>query len=166
MTRILAKLRCCIVNFLLSSASLTLALWFCPQIKDPFSQCYGDPSYRRLFVYVSLPSFVSFYFIFYDLFTGYTAHWSHKVEKISIPPTEDTFVLAPHPLEFPFQVLVIPSTPWNFRKFPTWLGSPGENIFVKNAVALYFFAKDNCFCDLFMLIQYQGILILPCRGLS
>ena len=77
-------------------------------------------------------------------------------QKSSIPPTEGTFVLepqqdacdTPHPLEF-----------------PTWLGSPGKNISVKNAVALYFFAKDNCFCDkerkkifLFML--------MPCRGLS
>ena len=24
---------------------------------------------------------------------------------------------------------------------------PGKNIYVKNAVALYFYAKDNCFCD-------------------
>ena len=87
-------------------------------------------------------------------------------QKISISPTEGTFVLEPQPPEFPFQgMLVIPPIPSNFRKFPTWLGSPGKNISVKNAVALYFFAKDNCFCDkerkkifLFML--------MPCRGLS
>ena len=88
-------------------------------------------------------------------------------KKYPYPSTEGTFVLELHLLKFSFQgVLVIPSTPWNFRKFPTWLGSPGKNISVKNAVALYVFAKDNCFCDLFMLIQYQGISILPSRGLS
>ena len=32
----------------------------------------------------------------------------------------------------------------------TWLGPPEENIFIKNAVALYFYAEDNklyVFCD-------------------
>ena len=47
--------------------------------------------------------------------------------------TEGTFTLDP--------------TPWNFRGFPTWLGTPGKNISVKNAVALYYYAKNNCFCD-------------------
>ena len=92
---------------------------------------------------------------FCDLLSGYThidptkrKKYNVWFQKISIPPTEGTFVLEPQPLEFPFQgMLVIPPIPSNFRKFPTWLGSPGKNISVKNAVALYFFAKDNCFCD-------------------
>ena len=40
-----------------------------------------------------------------------------------------------------------PSTPWNFCNFPTWLGTPGNNISVKNAIVQYFYGKDNCFCD-------------------
>ena len=79
---------------------------------------------------------------FCDLLTGYKAHPTKRkkynvwFQKISISPTEGTFVLEPQPLEFPFQgMLVIPPIPWNFRKFPAWLGSPGNNISVKNAVA-------------------------------
>jgi len=71
-------------------------------------------------------------------------------KKYPYPPTEGTFVLELHPVEFPFQWVLVnppPPTPWNFHKSPTWLGNPGKNISVKNAVALYFLAKDNCFCD-------------------
>ena len=38
-----------------------------------------------------------------------------------------------------------PSTPWNFCNFPTLLGTPWKNISVKNALALYFYAKA-CHC--------------------
>ena len=47
----------------------------------------------------------------------------------------------------PQGMLVRPPTPWNFHDFPTWLGPPGTNISVKNAVALYYYAKDDYFCD-------------------
>ena len=33
------------------------------------------------------------------------------------------------------------------RNFPTWFGTPGKDISLKNAVALFCYAKDNCFCD-------------------
>ena len=62
--------------------------------------------------------------------------------------------------------------PWNFRNFPTWLGTPWKDISVKNAVAKYFMRKiivsaikrEKIF--FLMLIQCQMISILPCRGLS
>ena len=41
------------------------------------------------------------------------------------PTREGTFPLDPLPLEFPFHgVLVRFPAPWNFRNFPTWLGTP------------------------------------------
>ena len=36
-----------------------------------------------------------------------------------------------------------PSTPWNFCNFPTWLGTPENDISVKNAIAQYFYGKDK-----------------------
>ena len=39
-----------------------------------------------------------------------------------------------------------PPSPWNFCNFPSWV-PPEKNISVKNAVTLYFYAKDYCFCD-------------------
>ena len=74
------------------------------------------------------------------------------------PPTEGTFVLDPPPpgISVIFQL--------------GWV-SPGKSISVKNAVAPYFHAKDNCFCDeerkrsFFMLMQCQIMSILP-GGLS
>ena len=94
------------------------------------------------------------------------------VPKISIPP--------PPPLPRralfstpPEGVWHTPSpNPWNFRNFPTWLGTPWKDISVKNAVAKYFIRKiivsaikrEKIF--FLMLIQCQMISILPCRGLS
>ena len=58
------------------------------------------------------------------------------VTQISIPPPpqEGTFVLDPPPpgISVIFQL--------------GWV-SPGKSISVKNAVAPYFYAKDNCFYD-------------------
>ena len=57
------------------------------------------------------------------------------VTQISIPrPQEGTFVLDPPPpgISVIFQL--------------GWV-SPGKSISVKNAVAPYFYAKDNCFYD-------------------
>ena len=52
----------------------------------------------------------------------------------------------------------------------TWLGPPEENIFIKNAVALYFYAEDNCMFSLvergkiflFILKQCLMFSVLPC----
>ena len=40
-----------------------------------------------------------------------------------------------------------PSTPWNFLNFSTWEGIPWKEIYVKNNVSLYHYAKVHCFCD-------------------
>ena len=55
----------------------------------------------------------------------------------------------PTTLEFPFQgVLVIsPPTPGISVIFNFGLVPPGQNVSRKNAVAPYFYAKDDCFCD-------------------
>ena len=56
----------------------------------------------------------------------------------------------PTTLEFPFQgVLVIPPppTPGISVIFQLGLVPPGKNVSLKNAVAQYFYAKDNCFCE-------------------
>ena len=69
--------------------------------------------------------------------------------KYPYPPTESTFALDPHP-------------PWNFHSrgclsYPPppgivvifqlgWVPC-GKNFSVKNAVALYYYAKDIFFCD-------------------
>ena len=80
----------------------------------------------------------------------------HVVPEIFIPPTEGIFALDPPP-------------PWNFH---LGLAPPGKTISVKNAVRLYYYAKDDCSCHqkkkilLFMLIQCLIISILPCKGLS
>ena len=51
-------------------------------------------------------------------------------QKISIPPTEGTFLLDPQPPGFSIPGdACIPPTPWNFRNFPTWLGSPWKEYF-------------------------------------
>ena len=60
-------------------------------------------------------------------------------QKISIPLTEGTFVLDPQPgdachIPLPTGISVI---------FQLGLVPCGNNTFVKNAVALYFYAKDN-----------------------
>ena len=47
----------------------------------------------------------------------------------------------------PQGMLVRPPTPCNFHDFSTWLGPPGKNISVRNAVALYYYAKDDYFGD-------------------
>ena len=70
--------------------------------------------------------------------------------KKTITPTEGTFVLDPHPPGISISgVLVIPPpppSPWNFCNFSSWV-PPEKNISVKNAVTLYFYAKDYCYCD-------------------
>ena len=69
------------------------------------------------------------------------------------PPNRGHFCFRPpHPSpppKFPFQgVLVIPPTLWNFRNFSTWFGTRWKEIFfVKNFVALYYYAKDKFFCN-------------------
>ena len=66
-------------------------------------------------------------------------------QKISIPPTEGTFVLDPQPPAFsiPGDACHIPPPPGISVIFQLGWVPPGKNTFVKNAVALYFYAKDN-----------------------
>ena len=95
-------------------------------------------------------------------------------KKYPYPPTEGTFVIDHHHLEFPFRgVLVI------VISFPSptpgisvivqlgWI-PPGRTISLKNAVTLYFYAKDNYFYDkgvkfFYYVIQCHIISILPYR---
>ena len=68
-----------------------------------------------------------------------------------------------NPLQFlSQQVLVIPPTPtlWNFRDFPTWLGTPWKNISVQYfqyfQYLLVFWLFDNC-CDRLVLNVWQSL---------
>ena len=74
------------------------------------------------------------------------------------PPTEGTFSLEPHPsvISIPGGACPTPPPPhthpahplelsWNCRNFSTWLGTPWKE-YIKNAFALYYLAKFNCFC--------------------
>ena len=69
-------------------------------------------------------------------------------ENIHTPHGEH-FCFRPHtPLEFPFQgVLVIPPPPGIAVIFQLGWVPSGKNFSVKNAVALYYYAKDIFFCD-------------------
>ena len=59
-----------------------------------------------------------------------------------------------------------PTTPGISVSLKNGCVPPGRNISVKNAFALCYYAKDNCFCDKeIKLIQCQIISILSCRGL-
>ena len=101
------------------------------------------------------------------------------------PPMEGTFALDhPHCYNFHSRACFLLS----YTPHPgifcylhvTWLAPPEENIFIKNAVALYFYAHDNyVFCNnmreqifLFILKQCLMFSVLPCqsclacRGLS
>lgn len=92
------------------------------------------------------------------------------------PPRKALLFKTPNPLEFSFQkVLVIPLQPLEVLYFSNSVGYPLERIFpLKNVVALYVYAKDNCICYkarkilliTSMLIQCQLISMLPCKGLS
>ena len=67
--------------------------------------------------------------------------------------TRLTLTLTPHASPTPPQ--------WNLQ---LGLAPPGKIVSVKNAVTLYYYAKDYCF--LFMLTQRLIISILPCKDLS
>ena len=57
---------------------------------------------------------------------------SERKISIYIPPRWALLFQTSHPLQFlSQQVLVIPPTPtpWNFRDFPTWLGTPWKEYF-------------------------------------
>ena len=71
------------------------------------------------------------------------------VPKISIPPKKGTFLNSPpHPWNFHFR-RCLPYPPPRVISLIFQLGwiPPGKNTFLKNAVALYFYVIDNCFCD-------------------
>ena len=80
----------------------------------------------------------------------------------------------PHPARISIPAGACPTTPTLGISVIFQLGylPPRKNIFLKNAIALYFYAKDNCFCEkarkifLYMLIQSKITSILPRRGLS
>ena len=70
-------------------------------------------------------------------------------EDIHTPPRRALLFKSPHPPEFPSQeVLVIPPPPPGISVVFQigWIPS-GKNIYVKNDVALYYYAKDIFFCD-------------------
>ena len=73
---------------------------------------------------------------------------------------------APPPLTEKVFVLDTPPR-WNFHSRGCFSPPPpGISESLKNAFALYCYAKDNCFCDKeIKLIQCQIISILSCRGL-
>ena len=54
-----------------------------------------------------------------------------------------------------------PPPRWNFQ---LGLAPPGKTVSVKNAVTLYYYAKDDCF--LFILTKRLIISILSCKDLS
>ena len=95
------------------------------------------------------------------------------LQKISIPPTEGTFVLDPQPPGFSIQgdARHIPPPPGISVIFqPGWV-PPGKNTFVKMPLHYTFMRKIICDKErekifLLMLIQCQIISILPSRGLS
>ena len=70
-------------------------------------------------------------------------------------------------LEFPFQGMFVRPLSFQLGQAPN-----GKNISVKNAVALYYYAKDDCSCDKeikYLYIHFHTasiISILPCKGLS
>ena len=65
------------------------------------------------------------------------------------PPIENTFVLDPHPpgISIPGSAFIPSPTPKISVIFQLGWVPPGKNIYLKNAVALYFYTKDNCFCN-------------------
>ena len=91
--------------------------------------------------------------------------------KYPYPPTEGILALDTPP-------------PWNFHSrgylsdpaphplgFPVWLAPTRKTISIENAVALYYYAKDDCSCAKekkpFIHVNMQLIIsILPYKGLS
>ena len=64
-----------------------------------------------------------------------------------LPDGEHFYFTPPTTLEFPFQGVHIPPTPEISVIFQLGLVPAGKNISLENAVAPYFYAKDDCFCN-------------------
>ena len=89
-----------------------------------------------------------FYHTIETLLTGGSHIHCVVLKHIQPPPPdppEGTFVLAlPLPLDFPFHgCLLYPLPPGISVIFHFGWVPPGKNTFVKNVVALYFYARDN-----------------------
>ena len=68
--------------------------------------------------------------------------------KIIHTPHEGHFFKLPSPWNFHFRrCLPYPPPPVISLIFQLGWIPPGKNTFLKNAVALYFYVIDNCFCD-------------------
>ena len=114
--------------------------------RDHFSRSYENRS-----IYSKINSFtqriyLSAHFLIWELPATCCLPFDNVYfQKISIPATEDTFVFDPPP--YPSGISIPggachshpsppPLTRWNFRNFPTWLGTPWTEYF-----------RQKCFCD-------------------
>ena len=71
-----------------------------------------------------------------------------QFQNYPYPPRRALFLNSPPPWNFHFRrCLPYPPPPVISLIFHLGWIPPGKNTFLKNAVALYFYVIDNCFCD-------------------